>query len=137
MPDLLEKRRDIVLQYRHSKDAYTRRDISDTLNLNLNHVVELHFLRDCYDIAVGSSVEKMSLLSFVKSVANKTHNLNFTSQAINQAKHCAVKQFCDDFKSNLEQSWMRMCVPASSIKHTFPWTMSLIFSTIMKKCLDM
>ena len=100
MPDLLEKRRDIVLQYRHSKDAYTRRDISDTLNLNLDHVVELHFLRDCYDIAVGSSVEKTSLLSFVKSVANKTHNLNFTSQAINQAKHCAVKQFCDDFKSN-------------------------------------
>lgn len=100
MPDLLETRRDAVLQYRHSKDAYTRRLISDTPNLNLDHVVELHFLRDCYDLVPGDSDEKKSLLSFVKTVANKTHNLNFTSQAINQAKHCAVKHFCEDFKSN-------------------------------------
>ena len=147
MPDLLETRRDAVLQYRHSKDAYTRRLISDTPNLNLDHVVELHFLRDCYDLVPGDSDEKKSLLSFVKTVANKTHNLNFTSQAINQSKHCAVKRFCKDFKSNqchadgfqyifLKPSWMKTCVQASWIKHMCLWIMSFTFSTITKQYLN-
>ena len=100
VPDLLEKRRDVVMEYRNSIDAYTCKAICDTPELNLDHVVELYLLRDCFDLVPGNDDDKQILLSLVRFNANRKYNLNFTTQTINQAKHCAVKSFCEDFRDN-------------------------------------
>ena len=99
IPDILEKRQDAVLEYRNSLDAYTCEAVRDTPELNLDHIVEIHLLRDCYDLVPGNADEKKSLLSFVKSTANSIENLNFTSKTINHEKQCAVKLFCEDYRT--------------------------------------
>ena len=99
VPDLLEKKRAVVLDYRDYVDAYTSEDIFETRGLNLDHVVELHLFRDCYDSVEGTNEQKQSILTNLRSISNITLNLNFTTQSINQKKHCAFKSFCDDYSS--------------------------------------
>ena len=99
VPDLLEKKRAAVLDYRDYIDAYTSEDIFETRGLNLDHVVELHLFRDCYDSVEGTTEQKQSFLTNLRSISNLTLNLNFTTQSINQKKHCAFKAFCDDYSS--------------------------------------
>ena len=97
--DLLETKRTAVLEYRDYVDAYTSEDIFETRGLNLDHVVELHLLRDCYDSVQCTTEQKESLLTDLKSISNLTLNLNFTTQSINQKKHTAFKSFCNDYSS--------------------------------------
>ena len=77
-------------------DAYNGEGVVALTQPNLDHVVELHMLRDCFD-SVSSTCDKALLMHNVRSAANIVPNLNFTTQSINQKKHPAVKSFCDDF----------------------------------------
>ena len=83
----------------HARDCYTGETYDDIRVPNLDHIVELHLLRDCYDLVSGTTETKRPLFSIVRSTANEIQNLNFTSEVLNQAKHCAVKSFCEDFGS--------------------------------------
>ena len=97
--NLLDSKRTSVLEYRNARDCYTGEAYDDIRVPNLDHIVELHLLRDCYDLVSGTTETKKPLFSIVRSTANEIQNLNFTSEVLNQAKHCAVKSFCEDFGS--------------------------------------
>ena len=99
MDDLLNLKRSAVVEYRDSLDVYTGQAISQLCQSNLDHVVELNLLRDCFDRVSGTSEDKALLKHNVRSAASIVPNLNFTTQSINQMKHCAVRQFCDDFEN--------------------------------------
>ena len=88
------------MHYRNSTDAYTSDVILETPELNLDHVVELHLIRDCYDLVPSTADDKTCLFFYTKHISNNVENLNFTSKKINQAKHCAVKSFCEDYHDN-------------------------------------
>ena len=96
--DLLATKREAVMEYRDQLDAYTGEAIAELFVPNMDHVVELNMLRDCYDRVHGTVNAKSLLLHNVRSAASIVPNLNFTTQSVNQKKHCAVKQFCDDFE---------------------------------------
>ena len=95
--NILSLRRTAVLDYHNSMDAYTGEHISAINTPNLDHIVELHMIRDCFDQVPGTFEQKKPLFSLLRSTVNRVQNLNFTSERLNQSKHCAVKSFCDDF----------------------------------------
>ena len=95
--DLLASKTTAVVEYRDTVDAYSGQLVSELTDRNLDHVVELHLLRDCYDRVSSISDDKALLLHNVRSAANIVPNLNFTTKSLNLKKHSAVKQFCDDF----------------------------------------
>ena len=100
VPDFVENNRNVVMHYRNSTDAYTSNAILETPELNLDHVVEQHLIRDCYDLVPSTADDKTCLFFYTKHISNNVENLNFTSKKINQAKHCAVKSFCEDYRDN-------------------------------------
>ena len=95
--DLISVKKKAVNEYRDHLDAYTGEGVLALTEPNLDHVVELHMLRDCFDRVSSSTCNKARLLHNVRSASNIVPNLNFTTKAINQKKHSAVKEFCDDF----------------------------------------
>jgi hypothetical protein len=105
LDDLKARMKTVVLEYRSDKDAYTLKAI-DTTTDELDHVVELHLLRDAYDRIVRSTTttktrsqkEKQKvLLSDVRTIANGKTNLNFTPAPINHVKFKAVDSFLKDY----------------------------------------
>jgi hypothetical protein len=100
LDDLKASMKTVVCEYRSDKDVYTLKAINTTTN-ELDHVVELHLLRDAYDrivqsttITTRSQKEKQKvLLSDVRTIANAKTNLNFTPAPINHVKFKAVDRF--------------------------------------------
>ena len=95
--DLVATKKAAVIEYRDRLDAYSGESVARLVDRNLDHVVELNLLRDCYDRVLPTSDDKARLKHNVRSAASIVPNLNFTTQSINQKKHSAVKMFCDDF----------------------------------------
>jgi hypothetical protein len=105
--DIKAAMKTVVREYRSDKDAYTLKAI-DTTTDELDHVVELHLLRDAYDRIVRSTTtttrsqkEKQKvLLSDVRTIANGKTNLNFTPAPINHVKFKAMDSFLKDYAKN-------------------------------------
>eukprot|EP00536_Pseudo-nitzschia_multiseries_P011698 jgi/Psemu1/308434/fgenesh1_kg.411_\ len=70
----------------------------DPLRLELDHIVEIHVVRDCYDgirkTGTGFAKRKDDLKATLRnSIVNEVSNLNFTTQSINQSKFRATDDF--------------------------------------------
>lgn len=110
-----------VWDYRQHKDAYTginkqqmirnqcctnNMQQSQTQQVDLDHVLELHVVRDAYDRVVprgvGCKRKKDSLKQTLILLLNRPSNLNFTTSDINQIKFRGVYNFQRDFeRSNI------------------------------------
>jgi hypothetical protein len=104
--DLKRTMKSVVCEYRGGKDAYTLQAIRTSTD-QLDHVVELHLLRDAYDrtcqgqSTTRSQQEKHKRLLFdVRTIANDKTNLNFTSASINNIKFEAYASFGNAFATN-------------------------------------
>ncbi|VEU35926.1 unnamed protein product [Pseudo-nitzschia multistriata] len=92
-----------VLKHRKKMDVYTKEKITrDSIDkfLELDHVVELHVIRDCYDAipkqGTGFSQRKKELATCLReNIVNgeQVSNLNFTKKPINEHKFEAVYEF--------------------------------------------
>ena len=98
---LRHKARDVVMQYRDHRDAYTGEYLPTklTANIELDHVVEIQIVRDVFDTITkpkgsGFPEKKKRLRDHLRDhVINETKNLNFTETVINKAKFEAVDEF--------------------------------------------
>jgi hypothetical protein len=97
---------EVVLEYRSREDAYTGCVVTSVKGKELDHVVELHTVRDDFDAIPkhGMSFEKnkKQLLEFVRdSVVNEDFNLNFTTKDINLMKFKAFDAFQEDYRQGI------------------------------------
>jgi hypothetical protein len=90
----------VVRVYREDFDKYRDKALPLTmkeLGFELDHVVELHIIRDCYDKiqqqGTSFSNAKTNLLGELRSKVNHFSNLNFTTKDINQDKFKAMYEF--------------------------------------------
>ena len=102
---LRHSKRDAVLEWRGRKDAYTEHTLESIEGLELDHVVELHIVRDAYDAIPKHGMDfeknKKELMEFTRdSVVNEESNLNFTSKRINEWKFKAFYEFQKDYRSD-------------------------------------
>ena len=103
-------RSDAVLEWRDGKDAYTGDQIKSIKGKDLDHVVEIHVVRDAFDAipkhGMNFETNKKNLLEFAQSSAvNENFNLNFTSKDINQIKFRSFQAFQEDYrKGTVEQA---------------------------------
>ena len=100
---LRHSKHDAVLEWRNRKDAYTGRTLKSMKGTELDHVVELHIVRDAFDAIPkhGMNFErnKNELMEFTReSVVNENSNLNFTSKGINEWKFKAFDKFQKDYR---------------------------------------
>jgi hypothetical protein len=97
-------KKDDVYQYREGVDAYSARPIKIGRSTELDHILELHVLRDCWDAlqptGTGFKEKKEALLSDVRDAANQTGNLNFTTCDINNIKFQAIYAFQADYNTD-------------------------------------
>lgn len=96
-------RGDAVLEWRDGKDAYTGDRIESIQGKELDHVVEIHVVRDAFDAIPrhGTNFEtnKKNLLEFAqKNVVNENFNLNFTGKDINFIKFKSFQAFQEDYR---------------------------------------
>lgn len=93
-----------VREYRDNIDAYTSDGFNPLIPMELDHVLELHFVRDAYDSIVRQgtnfTARKEMLRQDLRDVANRIENLNYTSPDINNAKFRAFWTFQDDYRNN-------------------------------------
>jgi hypothetical protein len=104
-----------VLEYRDNKDAY--RDLNlrgggmicDVERRELDHVVELHIVRDAFDAIKPQGTDfarrQEELLEDLRDIVNKVENLNITAKEINQSKFKAFWNFQVDY--NRDQGLQR------------------------------
>jgi hypothetical protein len=109
---LHELRVEDVQKYRGGKDIYTGEYLGmgglgaeaiDHSQFQLDHVVELHSVRDCLDAipVFGSqfTLNKKNLADFLKNdVVNDKQNLGYTAKDVNTFKFNSIRAFCKDFK---------------------------------------
>jgi hypothetical protein len=104
--DIHKAKQDVVLEYRGNKDIYSG-DVYTTAispkDDQLNHVLELHTVRDCRDAIKKSGTgfdERMKLfdVQLRDHVVNEKQNLGFTSKLINAEKFRSVFNFAEDYK---------------------------------------
>jgi hypothetical protein len=92
--NLCNSRKSAVMNYRDKKDVYTKAPVQQSMELD--HVVELHVIRDCYDQIKSHGkrsafeLKKKDLLDDLREYVNETENLNFTPATINQVKFKGV-----------------------------------------------
>lgn len=100
--DLRTTRGNIVKEYRSHRDVYTDRSIKPSYEID--HVVELHLVRDAFDKVKpkGTSVraQKECLRDTLKVAANAMENLAYTSPSINNRKFKAIYAFQEDYRDN-------------------------------------
>lgn len=110
MPNLRTSRRDVVLEYRDGRDMYTDRLFNQSMELD--HALELHMLRDTFDMSMqqcgrqsggvtdaATDAATSDLAVTLKQLANAKENLNFTSPAINQLKFEALYDYSGQYKA--------------------------------------
>lgn len=95
-----------VLDYRSRKDAYTGCAVTSIKGKELDHVVELHTVRDAFDAiskhGMNFEKNKKHLLEFVRdNVVNEDFNLNFTTKEINLMKFKALDAFQEDYRQGI------------------------------------
>lgn len=96
---------DTVLEWRQGKDSYTGRSVSlEDKELQLDHVVELHIVRDAFDAIHKHGMDferkRVNLLKFTRDwVVNEEFNLNFTDKDINLIKFKAFSSFQQDYNT--------------------------------------
>jgi hypothetical protein len=89
-----------VAELRQNLDAYTRCKLSNFADLELDHVVELQCVRDCYDVVAKDHPDsKEKLAGAVRTTINLKENLNFTTKGINLLKYKATAAFLGAYKS--------------------------------------
>lgn len=92
----------IVQEFRSNKDIYSKEKITNIKQHDLDHIFELHMLRDVYDSIPKSGsnflVKKSNLAKELKSIVNEKQNLGFTMKETNLSKFDACKAFADDFR---------------------------------------
>jgi hypothetical protein len=84
-----------VLALREYKDIYTGILISEASLLELDHIVELHFIASAWN-EMSSAIENHRVgvfLVFLRQQVNNIMNLNLTSRKLNFAKFRAFKNF--------------------------------------------
>ena len=84
-----------VLALREYKDIYTGILISDASLLELDHIVELHFIANAWN-EMSSAIENQSVgvfSAFLRQQVNHIMNLNLTSRKLNLAKFRALRNF--------------------------------------------
>lgn len=92
-----------VWDYRGHKDAYTSKTKQDMerLSTELDHVLELHVVRDAFDKLQPQGAcfgqRKEALKQDLKVSLNEKENLNFTREYINQVKFRGVYVFQQDY----------------------------------------
>ncbi|KAL3907191.1 MAG: hypothetical protein SGILL_008968, partial [Bacillariaceae sp.] len=81
---------DIVKEFRSGKDVFTGATIHGLKGYHLDHVVELHIVRDNFDLlkrtGTGFDQQKTKLQEDLKRIVNERENLNFTTADINYVK---------------------------------------------------
>lgn len=84
-------------------DAYTSVHLDSFIQTQLDHVVEIHIVRDAYDTVTpqGTSfrTRKRALLQDLRQGVNETENLNYTSPDINNTKFRAFWDFQEDYRN--------------------------------------
>ena len=107
---LHKNRKEAVMEYRGGKDAYTNAPPSRVFRkstMELDHVVEIHSVRNVYDQAVryrqGSNFDqrKRDLLADLKEGVNETSNLNLTAALTNAIKFQGIDQFEKDYQKDV------------------------------------
>lgn len=104
--DLRASKSSVVQEYRDGKDAYTGRSIKlRTPNTELDHVVELHIVRDAIDAipkqGMNFAKNKKLLIDFTKrNVVNEVFNLNFTTKENNKLTFEAFDAFQKDYRQD-------------------------------------
>lgn len=102
--NLRSRKAKMVWDFREHKDAYTGwwKDEYENTSLELDHVIELHVVRDAYDkikpCGTQFRARKEDLKDDLKRLLNETENLNFTRSDINQLKFRGVKKFQLDYQ---------------------------------------
>ena len=100
---LLRDCRDIVMEYRDGKDAYTKRSLTKKYmgDAKLDHVLEIHVVRDAFDKVKKQGrnfLQRQQVLKDeLKDLVNEETNLNFTTSSINNMKYSAFKEFQEDY----------------------------------------
>eukprot|EP00798_Chlamydomonas_sp_ICE-L_P010278 gene10278-8200_t len=93
-----------VLEMRDHMDAYRLCSIPTTDGLQLDHVVEIHILRDAFDetkrYKMLSTSEQAQLKDAVTTNVNMLENLNFTSEALNEMKFKGMYLFATDYRKS-------------------------------------
>lgn len=98
--NLCHKRGEAVREYRNGQDVYSAIGIDEIAGKKeLDHVVELHLVRDLYDSTVRSGSD-LSLMDGIRQAINGISNLNFTSGDLNKQKFRAMDAFADDFRND-------------------------------------
>lgn len=94
----------VVMEYRNHQDAYTAADSSKPTAgsaKELDHVVELHLIRDAYDgvrrKGTNFGQKQQVLLTDLRTAVNQRENLNLTTADINGAKFEAFDNFQKDY----------------------------------------
>lgn len=109
---LLDKGR-IVREYRKDKDVYQDSSLptqyNQMLDFQLDHVLELQVVRDCYDQmrhlgGTGIRKKKEDCLPELKAAVNAACNLNFTTGTINMLKEDGVRRFQNSYLAGIGQN---------------------------------
>ncbi|CAB9499398.1 expressed unknown protein [Seminavis robusta] len=111
-----------VWDYRKHRDAYTsfkQKDLTQG-STELDHVLELHVVRDAFDLVkpqgTGFRSRKAALKERLKTVLNEKENLNFTLEVVNQTKFRGVYAFqkaylmgtvCPGLVPYLKEEWQK------------------------------
>ncbi|CAB9502447.1 expressed unknown protein [Seminavis robusta] len=102
IPNLHRTQAVAVWDLRNHKDAYTGflHYEMDSSQMDLDHVLELHVVRDAFDRVRPTGLHnKTSLKSHLSTLLNQPTNLNFTTSEINQIKFRGVYRFQREYCS--------------------------------------
>jgi len=103
--DLRESKGRIVKEYRERKDVYINQSLMRGRYYEMDHVVEIHLVRDAYDsvklhgTAFRAKKEKLRLS--LTDAVNEIENLTFTSPLIDNLKFEAIRSFQEDHKNEI------------------------------------
>lgn len=108
--NLLQRKGNKVWEFRERTDAYTLLSAKALKphKTELDHVLELHVARDCFDKVVKKGndfqLKKDTLQNILKVALNDVENLNHTLSDTNQVKFQAVQNFQTDFRFGREDT---------------------------------
>lgn len=137
--DLKESKGRVVKEYRGCQDVYAGQPLLRGMHYEMDHVVELHQVRDAYNSVTkngtGFRARMDKLLLSLKDAVNVTENLAFTSPDTNKSKFKAVKSFLKDYRRGdgrqLEEGLFPYLKDEFEVSHTWSRSVSKNIQSVL------